>query len=163
MLISAKIYLSYYASTPLLEERIEQLRAGEPGRIGLVSSALPLISNLSLKQNCALILQYHRRYSTRDALAEADRLLTLFGLQAQGELDYSRLHEIDLFIGKLIRASLLEQAVVVIDRPSAQLHANFDIDDIVVMINKLADHFRSCHILEYQWEQDRHHGLRRVF
>ena len=162
MLARSKIHLSYFASVRQLENYIDGLRAGQPSRVALVSDELPLISNLSLKQNCALILQYHRGFSTVAAHAEANNYLALFGLQHKADWDYSSLHEIDLFIAKLIRAALLEEACIVVDRPYEQLHANFDMDDVIAIIEKLADHFRECHILEYQWEEDRYHGLRRV-
>jgi len=162
MLINPKIHLSYFANTRLIDIQLERFRNQEKGHFGLVSSELPLISNLSLQQNCALILQYHRHFSTRAAFNEAGKLLALFGLEHKSDLDYSRLHEIDIFIGKLIRAALLEQAFVVVDRPSEQLHADFEMSDIIAMIDKLAHYFAACHILEYQWEEDYYHGLRRV-
>ncbi|MDO9105337.1 MAG: hypothetical protein Q7U57_10285 [Methylovulum sp.] len=162
MLISPKVYLNYFADARRIDSQLAWLRNEAGGRFGMVSSDLPLISNLSLKQNCALVLQYHRHFSTRTALNEADSLLALFGLSHRGHLDCAQLGERDIFVGKLVRAVLLEQAFVVIDRPSEQLHADCEISDIIAMIDKLAQYFAVCHILEYQWEEERYHGLRRI-
>jgi ABC-type lipoprotein export system ATPase subunit len=160
MLINSKICLNYFADVKQIEIQLERLRNEGKGRFGMVSSELPLLSNLSLKQNCALILQYHRHFSTRTALNEADSLLALFGLRHKGDFHCSHLDERDIFIGKLIRAVLFEQAYVVVDRPSEQLHADYEMNDIIAMIDKLSRYFAACNILEYQWEEERH-GLRR--
>lgn len=160
MFVNSKIRLSFFTDVGNIERQIERLRNAGKGRCGMVSAELPLLSNLSLQQNCALILQYHRRFSAHQALDRVEPLLTLFGLQQKGNLRSSRLSEKEVFIAKLIRAVLFERAVVIVDRPSEQIHADYDVSDIIATVNKLAEHFAVCHIFEYH-HQERRHGPRR--
>lgn len=160
MLVNAKVHLNFFADAGAIEEQIEALRNRGQSRCGLVSAELPLLSNLSLLQNCALILQYHQRFSAPQAQTRVETLLAVFGLQAKGNLRSAHLSEKDIFIAKLVRAVLFEPAIVIVDRPSEQLHADYNISDIIATVNKLAEHFAVCHILEYQHEE-RRHGPRR--
>ncbi|MBU0575310.1 MAG: hypothetical protein KJ704_03600, partial [Proteobacteria bacterium] len=82
-----------------------------------MSPEAPLISNLSVCDNIALIPQYHRNMPRREARELTLDLLGRFGLAAIAEKKNPALIAEERFCTMLIRAAMVLEAAVVVDRP----------------------------------------------
>jgi len=125
-------------------------------RLGLVSSAVPLISNLDVWSNIALIYQHHQEASQKKAQAFVMQCLQRYSLE---EIAYKRnpmLSEEERFCVKVLRAAMVAQAFIVIDRPFTMLHYLKDTNFIYETLGKVEDLFTRCDILDYAHEQNRY-------
>jgi ABC-type nitrate/sulfonate/bicarbonate transport system ATPase subunit len=142
------------------QEEIEQELADLPGlvgeRLGLVSSAVPLISNLDVWRNIALIYQHHQKASQKQAQAFVMQCLQRYGLEKIAEKRNPMLSEEERFCVKVLRAAMVAQAVIVIDRPFTMLHYRKDTNFIYETLGKVEDLFTRCDILDYAQEQNRY-------
>jgi ABC-type lipoprotein export system ATPase subunit len=123
--------------------------------IGLVSVDVPLISNLDVCDNIALIIQYHRDAPVGEAENHVMNYLMRFHLEAIARKRNPSLSDRERFCAMLVRAVMVDSAVVVIDRPLKLLP---DLEDNRFFYNTLttvSDLFTECHILDYKW--NRHH------
>ncbi|MEK7826836.1 MAG: hypothetical protein AAB299_03725, partial [Thermodesulfobacteriota bacterium] len=96
---------------------MEGFLADHKSHLGLVSLEIPLISNLPVWSNIALIRQYHENMPWEEAKTLALDLLQRFGMAATAEKRNPSLTAEERFCIMLIRAALVRDAVVVLDRP----------------------------------------------
>ncbi|MFA5181254.1 MAG: hypothetical protein WC405_08015 [Syntrophales bacterium] len=130
----------------------------EKDHLGLVSLDAPLISNLSVLSNIALIKQYHGRLSVREAEDIAKMYLTKLHLEDIATKRNPVLLEEQRFCVMVLRAVMVENAMVVIDRPFKIMS---DLDDtrfIRDVLTSVEDLFQECHVFDYLWNEKRYAG-----
>jgi ABC-type sugar transport system ATPase subunit len=124
--------------------------------LGLVSLEVPLISNLPVWSNIALIRQYHENMPWEEARALVIGLLQRFDMAGIAEKRNPALKMEELFCVMLIRAAMVRDAVVVLDRPFRILpdlqKGRFFMD----AFRKVDDLIAEVHIFDYSWEKERY-------
>jgi ABC-type sugar transport system ATPase subunit len=135
---------------------LEGFLADHRSHLGLVSLEVPLISNLPVWSNIALIRQYHENMPWEEAKTLALDLLQRFGMAATAEKRNSSLIAEERFCIMLIRAAMVRDAVVVLDRPFRILpdlqNGRFFTD----ALRKVDDLIAEAHIFDYNWEKERY-------
>jgi ABC-type sugar transport system ATPase subunit len=116
----------------------------------------PLISNLSVWSNIALIRQYHENLSRTAARAEAVHLLDRFGLAMVADQRTSSLNREQLYGVMLIRAAMVRDAVIVLDRPFRLLSDLRDGSFFTETLRKIDDLIAEAHVFDYAWEKERY-------
>jgi ABC-type sugar transport system ATPase subunit len=124
--------------------------------MGLVSPDVPLISNLPVWSNISLIRQYHENTPREEAKALAVDILARFGLAAISEKRKPSLKIEELFCVMLIRAAMVRDAVVVLDRPFQILPDRRDGRFFTDAIRKIDDLIAEAYIFDYSWEKGRY-------
>ncbi|GEM_PF-632846 len=114
--------LRFFDSEKRLKEELHAFMAYRHP-VGLVSREMPLISNLSVLENIALIRQYHSRLSRRRAEEMAREYLRRPQLEdLVGRLNPT-LREEQRFCVMVLRAVMLEDSILVLDRPFEMMPA----------------------------------------
>ena len=147
-----------YSSEELLDRELSDVMAQEKHHLGLVSLDAPLISNLSVLSNIALIKQYHGGLSVREAEDIAKMLLKKLHLEDIAGKRSPVLAEEQRFCVMVLRAVMVEDAILVIDRPfkiMPDLDDTRFIRDVLTSVNEL---FQECHIFDYLWNEKRYTG-----
>jgi len=150
--------LRLYSSEELLDRELGDVMAQEKRHLGLVSLDAPLISNLSVLSNIALVKQYHGRLSVREAEDIAVMRLNKLHLEDIAKKRNPVLLEEQRFCVMVLRAVMVEDPVVVIDRPFKIMP---DLDDtrfIREVLTSVDDLFQECHIFDYLWNEERYTG-----
>jgi ABC-type nitrate/sulfonate/bicarbonate transport system ATPase subunit len=127
-------------------------------RLGLVSSEVPLLSNLDVRGNIALILQYHQNLSWRESKTWVDDLLHRLGLSSIAEKRNPALTAEERFSVMLLRASMVQNVVLVLDRPFNILTHLPDGRFIMKTLSKFNDMIAEFYIFDYTWEKERYGG-----
>jgi ABC-type sugar transport system ATPase subunit len=131
--------------------------ADHKSHLGLVSLEVPLISNLPVWSNIALIRQYHENMPWEEAKTLALDLLQRFGIAAAtAEKRNSSLTAKERFCIMLIRAAMVRDAVVVLDRPFRIFPDLPDGRFFTDSIRKFDDLIAEAHIFDYNWEKERY-------
>ncbi len=124
--------------------------------MGMVSLDIPLISNLDVWLNIALIRMYHRNQSQGEAEKEVTGYLDRYDL---GRIAYSRssaLTDRERFCVMLLRAAMVADAAILIDRPFRIIPELDDGRFVFESIRVIEDLFRSSMIFDYIWFKDRY-------
>jgi ABC-type phosphate/phosphonate transport system ATPase subunit len=121
-----------------------------------VSVDVPLISNQEVWMNIALIKQYHENMPRPEA-----EQIALHALQRLGLLDiaYKRnpsLTNEERYCVMLLRAVMVRDAMVIIDRPLKIIPNLNSYDFIFQTLNKIEDFFITCHIYDYKWMAEKY-------
>ena len=124
--------------------------------LGLVSLEVPLISNLPVWSNIALIRQYHENMPWEEAKTLVLDLLQRFGMAATAEKRNSSLTAEERFCIMLIRAAMVRDAVVVLDRPFRIFPDLPDGRFFTDALRKVDDLIAEAHIFDYNWEKERY-------
>lgn len=135
---------------------MEGFLADHKSHLGLVSLEVPLISNLPVWSNIALIRQYHENMPWEEAKTQALDLLQRFGMAAAAEKRNPSLTAEERFCIMLIRAALVRDAVVVLDRPFRILPDLPDGRFFTDSLRKVDDLIAEAHIFDYNWEKERY-------
>jgi len=123
---------------------------------GLISLDVPLISNLDVWNNIALIKLYKDNMPRREAAKLVLKLLMRYGLE---DIAYERsiyLTDKQKFCVMLLRAAMVKEAIIVIDRPFIILHNSKDSSFMEDALGIIDDLYKRCHILEYIWNKNRY-------
>jgi ABC-type transporter Mla maintaining outer membrane lipid asymmetry ATPase subunit MlaF len=146
-----------------LFEREEELQAALQAflaqcksRRGLVSLETPLISNLAVWMNIALIPQYHQNMPEREAKAMTLNLLQRLDVPAIAEKRNPTLTTAERFCAMLLRAAVVKDAIVVLDKPFRILTDLPDSGFIMETLGKIDDLIAEIYIFDYSWEKDRY-------
>jgi len=145
-----------FADQAALDQKLADLKKEIGKQLGLVSLEAPLISNLDVGGNIALIYQHHREVSQKNAQTFVMQCLRRYDLE---EIAYKRnpmLSEEERFCVKVLRAAMVTEAVIVIDRPFKMLHYIKDTTFIYETLGKIEDLFTRCDILDYTQEKNRY-------
>lgn len=133
-----------------------EIAISEKGRYAPVSSDIPLLSNLSVFRNIALIRQYHERLGAEESHRLTTEALDRFGLCGIAEKRPYDLNERDLFLVKLLRAAQRREALIVIDRPFVQIAGLRSFELIRKHLELLDFPGIEAIILDYEWNQQRY-------
>lgn len=139
-----------------LEKALEGFLADHRSHLGLVSLEVPLISNLPVWSNISLIRQYHENMPWEEAKTLALDLLQRFGMAATAEKRNSALTAEERFCIMLIRAAMVRDAVVVLDRPFRIIPDLSDGRFFTDALRKVDDLIAEAHIFDYNWEKERY-------
>jgi ABC-type lipopolysaccharide export system ATPase subunit len=123
-----------------------------------VSLDAPLISNLTVWANIALIPQYHRNMPARDARALVDDLLGRLGMISISKKRNSALTMEERFCAMLLRAVMVRDAVIILDRPFTILSNLRDGGFIMEILQGFDDLIAESYIFDYTWEESRYRG-----
>lgn len=96
-----------------------------------------MLVDLSVNENIALILEYHYKYSIKDATVYTDKLLEKCGYKSIGGKKPFRLSKKEKFIIQFIRAYVSPKEKIAIIKPFSMLEK---IEDLSILI-KIADIF----------------------
>ena len=122
----------------------------------MVSEDVPLISNLDVWINIALIKQYHQNLSRDAAEGEVMRYLHRYGLERIAHKRNPALTAEQRFRVMLLRAAMVTEAIVVIDRPFRLLPALQDSRFVYDSLLIIADLYDKCYVFDYLWFKDRY-------
>ena len=139
-----------------MQASLDAFLAEQRSHLGLVSPEVPLISNLPVWSNIALIRQYHENTPREEAKALAVDILERFGL---GEISEKRIFSLkteELFCVMIIRAAMVRDAVVVLDRPFRILPDHRDGRFFTDALRKIDDLIAEAYIFDYSWEKGRY-------
>ena len=124
-----------------------------------VSIDVPLISNQCVWMNIALIKQYHENMS----VAQVEHIV--FGALRRLNLEhiaYKRNPDLtneERFCVMLLRAAMVRDALVIIDRPFKIIPHLKNIDYIFQALKNIEDFYLSCHIYDYEWMVEKYEAL----
>ncbi|OIP91849.1 MAG: hypothetical protein CO013_07450 [Syntrophobacterales bacterium CG_4_8_14_3_um_filter_58_8] len=135
---------------------MEGFLADHKSHLGLVSLEVPLISNLPVWSNIALIRQYHENMPWEEAKTLALDLLRRFGVAATAEKRNPSLTAEERFCIMLIRAAMVRDAVVVLDRPFRIFPDLPDGRFFMDSLRKVDDLIAEAHFFDYNWEKERY-------
>ncbi len=120
-------------------------------RAAPVSVDLPLISNQEVWMNIALIKQYHENVPRRQAQNLVLDALRRLDLEHIAYLRNPSLTSEERFCTMLLRACMVRDALVMIDRPLKIIPHLQDSDFIFKTLKKIEDLYSTCYIYDYQW------------
>jgi len=132
--------------------------SGNKQRLGLVSLDAPLISNLAIWSNIALIRQYHQNMPRSKAKALAEDLLRRTGMESISGKRNSALTDEERFCAMIFRAAMVRDAVLVLDRPFNILTNMRDGVFIIETLQKIDDLIAEIHIFDYSWAESYYGG-----
>jgi len=124
--------------------------------LGLVSPDVPLLSNLDVWANIALVRQYHQNVPSDEAQRLAVDHLRRFNLEAIAHHRNATLTAEERFYAMLLRAVMVPDAVIVIDRPFLIMPDLKDPRFINNALKTVEDLFTQCHIFDFLWDQQRY-------
>jgi ABC-type polar amino acid transport system ATPase subunit len=125
----------------------------------MVSSGIPLWANLSVLENIMLVKDYHDRWGEPRPPISAHSTMEKFGIADTAELKPSNLDELTTFKVKLIRALMLPNAAVGIDRPFSQLHDLYDINPVIKLLDTVEKQLLQCIFFDYEGNRKRYGSL----
>ncbi len=126
--------------------------------LGMVSLEAPLISNLSVLDNIALIRQYHQHLPRRQAEDLGREYLRKLHMEDLAGKRNSVLLEEQRFCVMVLRAVMVEEAVLVLDRPFKMMPDLPDARFVYDVIRTVEEHYQECHIFDYLWNEGRYTG-----
>jgi ABC-type multidrug transport system ATPase subunit len=150
--------LRFFGSAEALEEELRSFIMTHKPRLGLVSLEAPLISNLDVWSNIALIRQYHQNMPKHKARTLTEDLLRRLGMVSIAEKRNPALTTEERFCAMLLRASMVRDAILVLDRPFNILTDLRDGRFIMETLRKLSDLIAESYIFDYSWEKERYGG-----
>ena len=124
--------------------------------LGLVSLDAPLLSNLDVSVNIALIKQYHENLSADKARELVLSYLTRCSLEHISNKRNPALTNRERFYVMLLRAAMVRDSIVVIDRPFTIIPDVQNDQFIYDALKFVDDSFKECHIFDYLWSKDRY-------
>jgi ABC-type Fe3+/spermidine/putrescine transport system ATPase subunit len=122
----------------------------------MVSEDVPLISNLDVWINIALIKQYHQNLTSEAAHEEVMGYLRRYQIEEIANKRNPALTHEQRFQVMLLRAAMVEQAIIIIDRPFMLLPALQDSGFIYESLHIIADLYENSHVFDYLWFKDRY-------
>ena len=145
-----------FESEEELQKELQSFILTHKKRLGLVSLDAPLISNLAIWSNIALILQYHQNVPRQEARVFAEDLLRRLGMVSIAEKRNPALTTEERFCAMLLRALMVTDAILVLDRPFNILTNLGNGHFIMETLRKMDDFIVEIHIFDYTWEKERY-------
>ena len=122
----------------------------------MISLDAPLISNLDAWINVALIKQYHENLPNKKAKSLVLHFLERYGMEHIADKRNAALTNKERFIVMLLRAVMVRNALIVLDRPFMIIPDIQDDRFIYDSLQLIRDSFKECHIFDYKWFEDRY-------
>jgi len=139
-----------------LFQALEALPQECPQPLGVVSIDIPLISNLNVWMNIALIRQYHENQPAPQAADMVKQLLKRFSMESIFNLRNPQLCEEERFCAMLLRALMVPRSVLVVERPFEILNSHGDSRFLHQALNTVNDLFTKCYIFDYTWQKNKY-------
>lgn len=125
-------------------------------RAAPVSVDVPLISNQEVWTNIALIKQYHENMPRVQAENLVLNALERLDLLHIAYLRNPSLTNEERFCVLLLRACMVRDALVMIDRPFKIIPHLQDSDFIFQTLKKIDDFYVTCYIYDYNWMAEKY-------
>ena len=125
----------------------------------MVSSGIPLLANLSVLENIMLVKDYHDEWGDPRPPISVHSIMEKLRIADTADLKPSNLDELTTFKVKLIRALMLPNAAVGIDRPFSQLHDLYDINPVLLLLHVVEEHLLQCIFFDCEGNRKRYGGL----
>jgi ABC-type lipoprotein export system ATPase subunit len=148
--------LKLHAGEASLESELAAFKSLYRLRIGMISEDVPLISNLDVWMNIALIRQYHQNLSSKAAQDEVMGCLRRYDLEGIANKRVFALTDEQRFRVMLLRAAMVANAVIIVDRPFKLLPALKDSRFIYDSLHAIADLYDRSFVFDYLWFKDRY-------
>ena len=139
-----------------LEKALEDFAREHSGHLGLVSLNAPLISNLSVLNNITLIKEFHHHMSRRRADALVLSCLERMNLAHIAPKRNPALTNAERFCAMVLRATMVEENAVLIDRPFKIIPELQDSNFIGEVLKTFDDLLHECCVFDYIWNRDRY-------
>ncbi len=123
----ATLHIKFFDNIQMLEEYYKVLTK-EYKKYVVVSSHTPLLSNLNVIENIALIEEVHQRYNRDISHKNAFIKLSQFNMQSLASKKVSQCNELEKFTLVLIRASMMKNVTIVIVTPLVQYQSQDSLD-----------------------------------
>jgi len=109
--------------------------------------------------NISLIKQYHENTPRAKAEQIAVQALQRLGLAHLADKRNPALTVEERFCVMLLRAAMVRDAFIIIDRPFKLIPHLHDIDYIFQILKIIDDFFVTCHIYDYKWMAEKYGEL----
>ncbi len=119
-----------------------------------MSLDVPLISNQDVYLNIALIKKYHENMKGPKAHELAFDALERLDLLPIAYKRNPALTSEERFCVMLLRATMVRNAAILIDRPYRIIPHLANSDFIFSALNKVEQYFSLCHIYDFAWVKD---------
>jgi ABC-type lipopolysaccharide export system ATPase subunit len=140
----------------MLEKELSDFTSKNKNNLGLVSLDAPLVSNLDIWVNIALIKQYHENLPDKNATSLAIQYLQRYRMEHIADKRNSALTNKERFIVMLLRAAMVKDSLIVLDRPFTIIPDVQDDRFIYDALQIISDSFKECHTVDYTWYKDRY-------
>ena len=115
----------------------------------------PLLSNLDIIENIALIKEVHERLSRKEAHSVAKKALDAVGYGHIAHYRSVQCNIKELFIAQLVRATMLHYAKIVIIRPFVMLKDTEDIRTMADVVFQIAK-AHECMVLDMKTNKSKY-------
>ena len=142
-----------------MSESALKARAGAIGaeqRVGFVSPDIPLLSNLSVYDNISLVPRYLTTEKDESIRAGIEKLLALLEISDSINKKTFQLDSETIFKVKLLRAFMLKDSIMVIDRPFVMLNTATDIKPVVKMLETLELDGKKVTFFDFEWNKNKY-------
>lgn len=102
-----------------------------------IRDSIPLISNLNILENIAIIKEVHKNKTIKKAEDEALELLKRISLEDIADKRITQCNEFEIFCAMLIRAMMNEKKHIIIVTPFSLITALLDMKEITDIIDIL--------------------------
>jgi len=124
-----------------------------------VSINIPLISNQDVCMNIALIKQYHENVPWPRAKNIVLEVLSRLNLEHIAPLRNPALSSDERFCAMLLRAAMVKNAILMIDRPFLIIPHLKNIDFVYNTLHIIEDLYAFCYIFDYVWSKNKYGEL----
>ena len=124
--------------------------------VGLVSPDIPLLSNLSVYDNIALVSRYHTDEKDKEIRSVILQQLDILHIRS---LKFEKPFQLDsetIFKVKLLRAMRLRDSLTIIDRPFVMLNNIADITPVMTMLKSLEEYVGECVFFDFDWNKSKY-------
>ena len=137
-----------------LKDRVSVLCA--ENNVGLVSPDIPLLSNLGVYDNIALISRYLTNEKDDEIQKVVESRLELLHISDSKSKKPFQLDSETIFKVKLLRALMLKDSITVIDRPFVMLNTAADIKPVEEMLKILSKDEKKIIFLDFEWNKSKY-------
>lgn len=109
--------------------------------------------------NISLIKQYHENMPLAQAQQTAIQALQRLGLKHIANKRNPSLNNEERFCVMLLRAVMVRDAILIIDRPFRIIPQLDKINFLMDTLKKIEDLYKNCHIYDYKWMSERYGDL----
>jgi ABC-type nitrate/sulfonate/bicarbonate transport system ATPase subunit len=135
------------------------LTDAHPEQTAPVGADVPLISNQNVMMNISLIKEYHENWTKAQTQAFVSAGLERLGMSHIANRRNPALTAEERFCAMLLRAAMIRNALIVIDRPFQIFPHLQDATFLLGALDGISDLFMRCFILDYCWMKDKYGAL----